>query len=555
MSYKQIGICILFSVCCSLSLTAKDVAGQNSSKPSCMRGLIALGKVLRSVYRWPFKEAGSATMEGAYEEMLNKTGFSPSQDPIPPFNPDGMSAKEQTMQEIVELFFNALSKATDPTDKTAAGTQFWRNLVNNGAITIGDLYNKDGEGRKALVKIFKTFKEYINDDGYIKEIIEDIRKLAVDQVKELFIRFEELNLDDGAARKAVHATVQNVKEGVQEIGQAVDTSSRKLVRNVLIGGVLLMSSWFLWKHIDRNWRTPGLVLETSHKNALQRLGGFFFGSTPREIPKMILPPELKERLNSIAFAIRNIRSKIRAGHKNIKYRNLLLWGPPGTGKTMFARILAEYSGMEYAIMSGSSFSQYRNGEGITQMNKLFEWAKNSSNGLLIVIDECEAFLGGRAGSEVTDDSYQLLTNFLNLTGERSNKVMIVFSSNRPQMLDEAMKRRIDDAVEMPLPGYQERVDILKLYRDRLLIDPRHNTQEFIESAVAHLDKEALELVAHDTDGLSGGELEGIINGLISDASVTKEGLISYDLVQTAVGHMVDKHQSFKQGFNQAAAAA
>ena len=127
----------------------------------------------------------------------------------------------------------------------------------------------------------------------------------------------------------------------------------------------------------------------------------------------------------------------------MKYRNLLLYGPPGTGKTMFARILAEFSGMDYVIMSGSSFSQYRHGEGIAQMNKLFEWANSApKGGLILVIDEAEAFLGGREGSDISSEPYQLLTNFLNLTGERSNKIMIVFATNHPESLDEAMKRRM-----------------------------------------------------------------------------------------------------------------
>ena len=49
-----------------------------------------------------------------------------------------------------------------------------------------------------------------------------------------------------------------MRGGVENVGQAIDSTSKKLVRNVLVGGVLLMSSWFIWKHIDRTLRTPSL---------------------------------------------------------------------------------------------------------------------------------------------------------------------------------------------------------------------------------------------------------------------------------------------------------
>ena len=56
---------------------------------------------------------------------------------------------------------------------------------------------------KLSEEIITTFKEFINEDGVIKELIEDMRILAVDEVKILFERFEELNLDGGAAKRAV----------------------------------------------------------------------------------------------------------------------------------------------------------------------------------------------------------------------------------------------------------------------------------------------------------------------------------------------------------------
>lgn len=547
-------VAFMYILCCASLYGMEQQPPLAKKQNGCLRGLSKLYEATAAVFRYPFKVIGSATVDGAVENLKARLAHrQPVVQQGVVLVPGSVQAQDDDMKEIVGSFFKALSVATNPKDKDAAGAQFMKNLFQNGAIAIGDLYNPDGEGRRALTKIITTFKDYINDDGVIKALIEDARTLAVDEVKLLFERFEELNLDGGAAKRAVNAASQNVRAGVRNVGEEVDATSKKVVQNVLVGGVLLISSWFLWKHIDRNWRTPALVLETSYKNSFQRLTGFLFGAPQKAKPQMIMAPELKQRLEGIALAVQAIHEKIQAGHKNIRYRNLLLWGPPGTGKTMFARLLAEYSGMDYAIMSGSSFSQYRRGEGISQMNKLFEWAQDApTGGLILFIDECEAFLGRREDTDIFSDAYQLLTNFLNLTGERSDKVMIVFCTNHPKVLDEAMKRRIDDSIELPLPAFQERLDILKLYRDMLMLDSRHSTADFMDAVREHLSDETLSEVASRTEGLSGGELEGIINSLISDAAIQPQGLLTAPLVQEVIRHAVEKHTSFVQGFAQVA---
>ena len=243
------------------------------------------------------------------------------------------------------------------------------------------------------------------------------------------------------------------------------------------------------------------------------------------------------------------------GQKNVKYRNLLLWGPPGTGKTMFARNLARYSGMEYAMMSGASFAQFKHGQGITEMNKLFEWAKGSKKGLLIFIDEAESFLGGRVAADVTKESYQILTNFLNHTGTRSDKFMIVFATNHPELLDPAMPSRIDDSVEIKLPALEQRKKILRLYRDSILLDPVQNTKPFIDSVKQHFNDEIIAKAAEQTENFSGRELAGIVNTLVTDAAVSDEGLITPQLVTNVVDLAVQKNHEFAEKLHPVVAAA
>ena len=277
---------------------------------------------------------------------------------------------------------------------------------------------------------------------------------------------------DTIGERAEHR-FKNIEKIAERIGEnaknRVFSIGLKVAAITILTAAAVYRTKVMWNEIDRYLNTPKLIIESSQKSLWQKMTGIFY--THEELAEMIFSSDLKTRLDNITAATKNIRAKIMKGQKNVKYRNCLLWGPPGTGKTMFAKNLARFSGMDYAMMSGASFAQFKSGQGITEMNKLFEWAKESKNGLLIFIDEAESFLGGRTGSDVTQESYQILNNFLNHTGTRSDKFMLVFATNYPQLLDAAMPSRIDDSVEIPLPEFDERARILRLYRNAILLEP------------------------------------------------------------------------------------
>ena len=93
------------------------------------------------------------------------------------------------------------------------------------------------------------------------------------------------------------------------------------------------------------------------------------------------------------------------------FRHLLLHGPPGTGKTMFARNLAMNSGLEYAILTGGDVAPLGR-EGVTEIHKLFDWATTSRKGLLLFVDEADAFLRNRETETISEDVRNSLNAFL-----------------------------------------------------------------------------------------------------------------------------------------------
>ena len=172
---------------------------------------------------------------------------------------------------------------------------------------------------------------------------------------------------------------------------------------------------------------------------------------------IILCEALHTQMRTIAHSILN-RKRI-----DLPYRHMLFHGLPGTGKTMVAERLARKCGMDYAIMSGGDVVPLGK-TAVTELHALFNWAERSRKGVLIFIDEAEAFLQKRGPHAAQSEYMKAAINaLLSRTGRPSKKYMLVLASNRPQELDSAVLNRIDDTIHFPLPTDVERGALLRLY--------------------------------------------------------------------------------------------
>lgn len=196
------------------------------------------------------------------------------------------------------------------------------------------------------------------------------------------------------------------------------------------------------KLIEQRLGKPSLVRETSRKSGLYGyLYGFisFFFSkiiqwyrpppspevTKKELASVVLRSALAIRVQEIAKSIRN------ATLHGAPYRHLLLYGPPGTGKTMVAKKMAQVSGMEYAILSGGDVGPLGS-DAVTELHALFQWAHTCPRGVLLFIDEAEAFLGCRATrkTHMSEAMRNALNALLYHTGTQSTHFMLVIATNR-----------------------------------------------------------------------------------------------------------------------------
>ena len=222
-------------------------------------------------------------------------------------------------------------------------------------------------------------------------------------------------------------------------------------------------------------------------------------------------------------------------------------GPPGTGKTLIARNLARCSGMDYAIMSGGDVAPLGE-DAVNQLHGLFQWAMKSRKGLLVFIDEAEAFLSTRSSKSSGSNGYEKssgdsnssssgsnddgnssnsnvhIRNALNAllyqTGTPSYKFMLVLATNRPGDLDSAVLDRIDVSISISPPQLQQRLSLIHLYMNYHLLQVVVKSQiktwwilSFFTSSTMkrYIDDdcysdETKEMIAKLTIGFSGREI-------------------------------------------------
>lgn len=106
---------------------------------------------------------------------------------------------------------------------------------------------------------------------------------------------------------------------------------------------------------------------------------------------------------------------------------------------------------------------------VTEIHKLFTWAKSSKKGLLLFIDEAEAFLGTRSRGDISEHMRNVLSALLYQTGTQSHHYMLVLATNRPEDLDTAITDRMDETVAFPMPTLPEREKLVERYFNEFIL--------------------------------------------------------------------------------------
>ncbi|KAG8348031.1 AAA domain [Trypanosoma vivax] len=198
-------------------------------------------------------------------------------------------------------------------------------------------------------------------------------------------------------------------------------------------------------------------------------------------------------------------------------RGLLLFGPPGTGKTMIARAIANRAQCTFLNISASSLMSKWMGDGEKMVRCLFAVATVKQPSV-IFIDEIDSLLSMRGEGEM-DSVRRVKTEFLvQLDGVSTNqgdRVLLIGATNRPDELDEAARRRMEKRLYIPLPDTPARVELVKrlLYTMEQQYVQQMDKKDVegkagIPQAVVHaVDESDISEIAAVTDGFSGADIK------------------------------------------------
>ena len=182
-------------------------------------------------------------------------------------------------------------------------------------------------------------------------------------------------------------------------------------------------------------------------------------------------------------------------------KGILLYGPPGNGKTMIAKAVAQSLGASFIEIDLTDALQKYKGVGEYNLGKKFEEAERKKNAV-IFIDEIDSIASVRS-FDSDNHEVTLVGKLLSLMDgiKSKHRVVVIGATNRLYAIDPALRRpgRFDKELEVPMPNCEARLDILKKY-------VKLEKQDLFDSSV---NEEYLKQLAQEINGYSGADIAAL----------------------------------------------
>jgi SpoVK/Ycf46/Vps4 family AAA+-type ATPase len=192
---------------------------------------------------------------------------------------------------------------------------------------------------------------------------------------------------------------------------------------------------------------------------------------------MVLPAETEERFARIEceFAARE-----RLGAYGLRPRKtILLYGPPGCGKSLGAKRLAWNTGLPLMKVRFDALISSFFGESASNLRSIFVAAQERP--CVLLLDECDFIARSRTGGKDIGEASRIVNSLLQLMEEYDAPGLLVATTNVESSLDEALFRRFDDVFMVPLPGPSEVERLLRMTLSSVPVDDHLNWHAMVEA--------------------------------------------------------------------------
>jgi SpoVK/Ycf46/Vps4 family AAA+-type ATPase len=220
----------------------------------------------------------------------------------------------------------------------------------------------------------------------------------------------------------------------------------------------------------RAGQSGGVISDTLWREGIKRLRPNEPVDSGARWDSLILPSETLAKLRGVCDALRHVETLLKQGIPAPK--GALLYGPPGTGKTQIARTLANESGLAFIAAATSDLKAGFTGQSVQKVHELFERARGRAPSILF-IDEIDAIAPARGGSGSDSFTVEIVNQLLQeMDGIKhtDRHVYVLAATNRPETVDEAVKSRLKDVIEIPNPDREGRQQLFRLFLGKLKAD-------------------------------------------------------------------------------------
>jgi SpoVK/Ycf46/Vps4 family AAA+-type ATPase len=266
--------------------------------------------------------------------------------------------------------------------------------------------------------------------------------------------------------------------------------------------------------VEKGKKKAKSVTPVSIAKGLKDTSGLLYVTTPQvRFSDLVTTHIVKEKLARVIREQRHL-GKIKS-HGLAPRRRLLLVGPPGTGKTFTASVLAGELGYPlFQVRLDAVITKFM-GESAAKLRQVFDAIREVRG--VYFFDEFDALGTQRAVPNDVGEARRILNSFLQMIEQDDSNSIILCATNHPKILDYALFRRFDDVIQYQLPGKEE---IVTLFRSRL--------KPYVEKGFPWSD------LAEKAKRLSSAEVTLAAQDAIKDMLIHEHDVITVEMVSSAI---------------------